>query len=276
MRLKLKLCEGFYTADEDQHLKFKKGTPKEIAQSVKHAHSITKKLAIGFNHGIQIDLKPESSVKSLTYLRGVVKDSQSRLVLAQLEALIGLYETVEFQAPMLPKNTPPLEVISIFDRLVNDQTYVEYSDSVAQLGDPSRRERAMIRVRELERAVRSLSFISTGWNYAAKAVKAWSGVPVPESQAISSLIQGKTLPTLIDMQKARESAVDMWKKSDLVGAPLNRDGAPLIEGDIQWLPPLNSMKVYSNDNRPFSLGSVGELLEALNEAQALFEGEENV
>lgn len=264
---------GFETNDEDQHLKFKKDTPREIIQTVNHAHSVVKKLAIGFNHGIQIDLNPDSSGKSLRYLRGMIKDSQSRLVLAQLESLLGLYGTVDFQAPALPRDTPPLEIISIFDRLINDQIYIGYSESIAQLADPSRRKQALIQLRELERGIRTLSFISSGWDYAAKAIKAWSGIPVPESKAISSLIQGRKLPALVDMQTARASAVDMWKKSDLVHAPLGRDGSPLGEGDIVWIPPLDSMEVYSPDNKPFNLGKVGELLKALEKAKEHFQGD---
>lgn len=257
-------------SDEDQHLKFKKNTPRELIQTVNNVHSIVKKLAIGFNHGIQIDINPDASVQALRYLRETVKDPQTRLVLAQLEALMGLYENVSFNAPTPPKDNPPLEIISIFDRLINDQAYLEYSDSVALLSDPSSRDRALIQIRELERGVRSLSFISSGWNYAAKVIKAWTGVPVPESNTISNLIQGRSLPALIDLQVARENAVSMWGKSELVHAPLGRDGTPLGEGEIVWLPPLDSMEIHSFNNRPFTLGKVGELLEALKKAEKNF------
>ena len=185
---------------------------------------------------------------------------------------MGLYEGVSFQAPTPPKNIPPIEIISVFDRLINDATYLEYSDCVAQLTDPSSRNKAMIKIRDLERGVRSLSFVSTGWNYAAKVIKAWSGVPVPESGAISSLIQGRSLPAFVDLQVARENAVSMWKKTDFVNSPLGRDGKSLGAGEILWIPPLNSMEIYSPDNKPFSnFGKVGDLLEALKKVQEHFE-----
>lgn len=256
----------FEISDEDHDLKFKKGTPKEILHKVIYIHSIVKKLSIGFNHGIQIDLDPVSSKKSLKYLRGIIKDSQTRLVLAQLEGLIGLYEGVNFQAPTLPKDTPPHEIISIFDRLINDKTYIEYSDSVALLADPSHREKAKIQIRELTRGVRSLSFISSGWNYTTKAIKAWSGVPIPESTAISSIFKGRSLPALVDMQTVRENAVDMWKKTSLVHAPLDRDGAPLSDEEIVWVPPVDSMEVYPS----FSIGKIDDLLDAMEKAKAQF------
>ncbi len=262
--------------DEDQRLKFKKDTSKEIIRNINYIHSVVKKLAIGFNHGIQIDVNPDPSIQSLRYLREITKDSQTRIVLAQLEALMGLYEGVGFQAPTPPKDTPPLEIISVFDRLINDKTYLEYSDSVAQLADPSRRDNAMIHIRDLERGVRSLSFVSAGWNYAAKVIKAWSGVPVPESGAISSIIQGRSLPAFVDLQAARENAVSMWKKTDLVDSPLGRDGKSLVEGEVLWIPPLSSMEIYSTDNKPFSsFGKVSDLLEALEKAQEHLEKQDD-
>ena len=261
-------------SDEDQHLKFKKDTPKNIIRTTNHIHSVVRKLAVGFNHEIQIDINPEFSRNEIRHLRAIINDSQTRVILAQLEALLGLYEGVNFRAPTLPKDTPPLEIISIFDRLVNDSDYLEYSDSIAQLSAPSNREKAMVHIRDFERGIRSLGFISSGWNYIVKLIKVWTGVPIPESQAISSLIQGRSLPAFIDMQVARENAFVMWKKSNLVNAPLGRDGIPIDQGDILWIPPLDSMEIYSPNNKPFTFGKVGELLKALNDAKELFDDED--
>ncbi|MFT5520416.1 MAG: hypothetical protein ACI9IA_001009 [Enterobacterales bacterium] len=250
-------------SDDDQRLTFPKDTPRKIRNGVEYAHSIVRKLAIGFNYGIQVDINPEQAAKHFRYLREISSDMQTRVILAQLESLMGLYEGVNFDAPTPPKESAPKELITVFDRLINDQRYLEYSDSVAQLAEPPTREKALVKIRELERGVRSTSFISTGWNYAAKIIKVWSGVPIPESSAISSLIQGRNFPALIDLQDARSNAVSMWKKTGLVDSPLRRDGSPLEAGEIKWLPPLNSMTVNSPDDKATSFGKVSELLEAL-------------
>lgn len=250
-------------SDEDQHLTFPKHTPRELIQSIEKTHSDIKRLALGFNYGIQIEVNPEISIKNFRYLREKTSDGQVRIILAQLESLMKLYGEVSFDAPSPPKNSQPKELISVFDRLVNDRSYLEYSDSIFRLALPESRKQALVELRELERGIRSASFVSTGWNYLAKVIKVYTGVPLPESSAISGIIQGRSLPALVNFQEARTSAVEMWKKSDLTAHPLRRDGKPVVDGAISWLPPLDSMKIYSPDNKTFSLGNVGDLVSAL-------------
>ena len=69
----------------------------------------------------------------------------------------------------------------------------------------------------------------------------------------------------------RKNAIEIWKNSQLTETPLRRDGLPINTGDIQWIPPLGSMKIRSEDNKHFSLGTVKELLDALTKAQKLIE-----
>ncbi|OAN16473.1 hypothetical protein A3K86_10775 [Photobacterium jeanii] len=272
----LRLELNIEISDEKQCLKFAKNTPVKLQNNVNHVHLIVKKLAIGFNHGIQVDINPESARRTLRYLREISKDGQSRVILAQLESLINLYDSVEFNAPIPPKNSAPNELITVFDRLINDKSYLEYSDSVARLAEPSCRQKALVKIREMERDIRSTNFISTGWNYAAKAIKAWSGVPIPESSAISSIVQGRSLPALVDLQGARESAVAIWKNTDLTESHLQRDGSSLDNGQIIWLPPLDSMKIHSSSNKKFTFGKASELLEALKKTTDYLESDGKV
>jgi hypothetical protein len=251
-------------SDEDQFLKYPKETPINVRFAVKNLHLLIKKLSIGFNHGIQIELNTDMAIKSLRSIRELSKDSQTRVILAQFESLMNVYDGISFDAPFLSKEHTPKEVVSIFDRLINDSTYLEYSDSIVKLSDPTSRNRALIEIREIERSFRSMDFISTGWNYTAKIIKAWSGVPVPDSSAISTLMQGRNIPALVDLSKARSNAIEMWKKSDLTDSPLQRDGS-LIEEEIAWLPLLDSMKINSSSHKSFSLGTVGELKKVLED-----------
>lgn len=250
-------------SDEDQHLTFPKHTPRELIQSIDKTHSDIKRLALGFNYGVQIEINSETSIKNFRYLREKTSDRKVRIVLAQLESLMKLYSEIGFDAPSPPKNSQPKELISVFDRLINDQSYLEYSDSIFRLASPDSRKQALVELRELERGIRSTSFVSTGWNYLAKVIKVWTGVPLPESSAIFGIIQGRSLPALVNFQEARTSAVEMWKKSDLMDYPLRRDGKPVADEEIIWLPPLESMEIYSPDNKSFSLGKVGDLLAVL-------------
>lgn len=251
------------TSDDGHSFNFPKNTPTRLISSIIKTQSDIKKLALGFNYGIQIEISPESSIKNFRYLREQTTDREIRIILAQLESLMKVYGDVVFDAPSPPKNTAPRELISLFDRLINDQSYLDYSDSIYRLASPYSRKKALIELRELERNIRSTKFVSTSWNYLAKIIKVWTGVPLPESSAIAGIIQNRSLPSLINFQEARASAVEMWKKSDLMNNPLRRDGKPVVNQDIVWLPPMESMEVYSPDNKFFHIGKVRELLSAL-------------
>lgn len=254
-------------SDDDEHLTFPKEMPRQLHTFIVKAHADIKRMALGFNNGIQVDIDPEASIASFRYLREKSTDGQTRIVLAQLEALLKTYGEVGFEAPTPPKDCTPKELISVFDRLINDSSYLEFSDSIARLAAPSTRDQALLELRELERGLRSNTFISTGWNYLSKIIKVWTGVPIPESSAIANIMKGRSLPPLVNMNSARNQAVEMWKNSDLKNNPLQRDGKPVVDDDIHWLPPLDSMEVYSPHNVPSKLGTVSELIKALKKAQ---------
>jgi hypothetical protein len=215
-------------------LSFPKNTSKELMYNLKKIHSDVKKLSLGFNHNIQINFHLARSVETIRSLRKKIQNSNSRMILAQLEGLLNKYEKVEFDSLILSENNTPIELISIFDKLINDNTYLEYSDSVAQLSLPNKRSNAIVK---------------------------------PDSNAIKSVIQGKAFPQLVNMDLARDKAIEMWKKSKIPNSPLRRDGQPVTDNNILWLPPLNSMKTSSNDNGYLNLGTCGELLEVLKKMQ---------
>ena len=250
-------------SENDQHLIFSKDTPSEIVRCIDKVHADVKKIAIGFNKHIQIEINPEKSIGNFRYLREKSSDAQVRVILAQFESLLRLYGDVVFNAPCPPKETPPRELITVFDRLINDQSYLEYSESIFYLSAPENRNKALLKLREFECDIRSKSFVSTGWNYLAKLIKVWSGVPLPNSSEIASIVQGQSLPALVNLHEARLKAIEIWKKSTLTKQPLRRDGQPVTDGEIRWIPPLDSMEVYSPSDKAFSLGKAGDLVEAL-------------
>jgi len=263
------------TNEENQHLNFPKDTPGELVRSIVNVHLDVKKIALGFNKKIQIEIDPQKSIYNFKYLREKSSNGQVRVILAQLESLLRLYGDVSFNAPCPPKEMPPREIITVFDRLINDPNYIEYSESIFKLSSPKKRKQALLKLRELERVVRSKSFYSTGWNHLAKVIKVWTGVPVPESSAIASIIEGSSLPSLVNFQNARFSAIETWKKSNLTEEPIRRDGNPVANGEIVWIPPLeSSMDVYPPSDHTFSLGKAGELAESLRKIADYLEGEE--
>jgi len=263
---------GAIFKDDSRYLIFPKGTDTKIIESIDLVHSLVQKLSIGFNYGIQVDLSTVKSIEALRLIRKKAQNANSRLVLAQLEGLLNQYTTVQFDAIALPKEGTPYQLITTLDKLINDKTYLDYSNSLTYLAIPGKREKALVKIREVTRTIKSKDYFSISWDFLAKVVTAWTGAPIPESKEISIIIQGKALPTLVNMDIARKNAVEIWKNSQLTQSPLRRDGLPITSEDIQWIPPLGSMKIRSEDNKYFSFGTVKELLDALTKAQELFNG----
>lgn len=260
--------------DDSRFLTFPKGTDRRIIESLDLVHSDVQKLSLGFNHGMQIDLSITKCIEALRFLRSKVQNPNSRLVLAQLEGLLNQYTTVQFEAISLPKKETPFQLITTLDKLINDKTYLDYSYSLTQLALPENRDEALVKIREVTRTIKSKDYFAKGWDFLAKVITAWTGAPIPESKAISTIIQGKSLPSLVNMDSARNNAIEIWKNSQLNQNPLRRDGLPVSSEDIQWIPPLGSMKIRSEDNKYFSIGTVQELLDALTKAQELFNDSE--
>lgn len=247
--------------EENNYLKFKKDTPRNIINNIQNTHKIVKKLSLGFNHGIQIDINTEVSKCTIRQLRSQIKDTNSRLILAQLEGLLSQYNEIKFQAIAPLKDKKYTEIITHFDELINDSTYLDYSNSITQLSIPDKRNKAISELKNISRIIGSKEYIHNGWNFITKIVKAWSGVPLPESKTIASIIQDKQFPLLVDMGSARNNALDMWKNSTYPNNPLKQNGESFNKHNIDWMPPLDSMKTQNNNY--LSLGTAGELLTSL-------------
>jgi len=251
---------------ETGRLEFPKGLSEQLKSLINYVHGDLKRLSLGFNHNIQVGINAKTSVHKLRELRKNVKDSNSRFILSQIEALFNQYEDVRFDIPT-PCNKSPKELIAIFDRLVNDDNYLDLSYSVSQLSEPSLRSKALVKLRDIGRLMVSKSYISTGWDYASKVIKVWSGVSIPEAKKITSLFVDKSLPPLIDLTQARNRAVDMWLASSESYMPLGRDGEPIAGDQIIWLPPLKSVKASHPDDLKVSIGVTSELLALLQETE---------
>ena len=218
-------------------------------------------MALGLNKSVDIELCPDTARTSVRTLREIIRNPDARAILASVEGLFSYYEGIEFNAVTPPMDVP-LEMISLFDRLLNDPQYIEYSEAIATLCDRRLRRSSLARIRTVGRAIASSNLVTSGWNYVAKVIKVWTGVPIPESNILSMLVSNKSLPTLVDLQQARQRALTMWLSAEH-DVPYDRSGSPFLKGDVDWLPPLNSVSAPRPGARYLSLGTVGELLERL-------------
>jgi hypothetical protein len=249
--------------EETNFLIFPKNTDKKIITHLDQLHLDVKKISLGFNHKVQIGLDTKQSIKSIRAVRQKVSNSTSRLTLAQLEGLLNQYENIEFNAIMTPREDTPKQLISIFDKLINDPNYLKYSDSITQLSLPEKRESALVDLRNISRDFSSTKTAKTSWDYITKLLTVWSGIPIPSSETISSIIKGKELPQFVNLDSAKKNALEMWKNSSLTKTPLTRAGKPIESENIEWIPPLGSIHFRSEGDKIITLGSAGELSRAL-------------
>ena len=242
--------------------------PRRLSRKLFFAFQKTRRdlecMALGLNHTIHIDLDPDTARTSARMLREVARRPTSRAILASFEGVLSCYEKIGFKAVTPPVDLPAA-MVSLFDDLVNDPQYVEYSEAVAKLGIIHHRDRALSRIRALGRAIAASDRMVSSWDYVAKAINAWSGVPIPQSSTLSSLVSSRSLPTTVDLQPARERALKMWMTSADHNVPYNRSGYPFQNTNVDWLPPLNSASAPQSGATYLSLGTVGELLGRLQD-----------
>ncbi len=248
--------------DETGDLKKPTGLPLRLYSAFQQTRRDIKCMALGLNKSVQIELYPDTAQTSVRTLRETIQEPDARAILASLEGFFSYYKEIKFEAVTPPAGVPPA-MISLFDRLVNDPQYVEYSEAIATLSDPHLRNMALARLRTLGRAIVSSNVVTSGWNYIAKVIKVWTGVPLPESNILSVLVSNKALPTIVNFRHARQDALKMWMSSRKHDVPYNRSGSPFPTGNVDWLPPLHSVKASLPGETYGTLGTVGELLERL-------------
>lgn len=258
---------GVSFREGSDRLSFPRDMSHALRNRITRAHRDVRRLALGFNNGLQVELRPDASAANLRSLREKVSEPHCRSILSQLEGLLKQYGSVEFDA-QVPSEKTPSGLISVFDRLINDPQYLEYSDSVSRLSVPETRDRALLELREYRRAASSSKALATGWDYLTKPIKAWTGFPLPEAKELATLLSGRTLPSLVNLSEARVSAFKMWQLTGATGDLPWSEGHPLSASDIYWLPPMPSAQPGDPSSGCVLLGeSSHEVAHALLQAQ---------
>src|SRR5580704_2501881 len=252
-------------SDADNSLAFPEEIDNITRAQIAQIHADVKRLAFGFNHGVHIELNTTHSVDNIRQIRNKTQDTQTRIVLSHLEGILSRFEPVSFGS-IVPKESNPRELISIFDRLLNDPEYIAFSRSVSRLSEAKTRQRVLVEAREFARRLASSKFLGATWDYIIKILKVWPGIPLPESKDLGGIISGRTIPAIVDFTEARSRAVENWFSYARQNPPLWRDGKHLGE-HIDWLPPLPSMKAGGPSSQSLRLGTAGELRQLLTEIE---------
>jgi hypothetical protein len=253
------------TLNEDNNQLSFKGVKREVIKSIEQIHVDFKRMSIGFNHNIQVPVDIDRAVEALHFMRRKVLNSNSRLILAEFEGIFNHYKKVEVTSLQSSVSEAPLDLIYIFDNLLNDQDYMEYSNSISELSTSINRDQVLVRIRDLIRIIKSKNYFATGWDYAIKILNVWAGNLIPDSKAIATMVTNRPLPVLVNLEKSRSKAIETWKSLKMTDLPLRRDGLPYTDEKIAWMPPSTGIDLHAPDSTIMNLGTAGELLKVLNE-----------
>ncbi|HBT88535.1 hypothetical protein [Desulfobacter sp.] len=240
---------------------FPKDMPQVTRSSLRLMHKTLLQLAVGFNHGLQIGIHPFNVQTAIRHLRKDLSNINCRAILAQLEGLLSVYDDINFESPR-PPATSPIELVSLFDRLINDPSYLQMSEAITDLREPQKRAAALSKVREWGRKLVDNAIFAKGWDYIGKGIKAWSGAPIPEADTLATIMSGKQFPMLLNLRQARKRAVQSWQRTMSTIPPLSATGDE-YEG-VSWIVSGTPAKDWDGGEIfSFSLGTAGQLKNAL-------------
>lgn len=241
----------------------KQSAPRELKKLIANVRTDLEVLALGFNRGLQISLIPSEAVADLRKLRPYLSGGNAKTLVAELEGVYRSYATTELTAAVPPRS-PPRELVCLFDRIINDESYLTLSASIAELAVPETRSMALREIKSNVSRLLTKERLEAGWNYAGKWIKTLTGMPVPEMKEIASLLGEKRFPVALDLRDARKRAVECWIQS--------ADLQPLLKDESQneavdWIVRALPSKWSGGRLGDFTLGTVREVMAALTAYQ---------
>jgi hypothetical protein len=153
--------------------------------------------------------------------------------------------------------------VTIFDRLVNEESYVGFSASIGSLARTSGRRAALARAREYLRRIVKSPPAQVIVDTVSKIVKVGGGNALPQASSLFSMFEVRTLPILVDVSGGRSQALQRWLATAVSAPPFTRAGRELASPAIDWLPPLPSASADEPGGVHVSMGRVRDLLAAL-------------
>jgi len=219
-------------------------------------------LAVGLNHEAQVAISPVKLTAALDHLRHSLRNERGRSVASQLSGVIAAYVPLRFDGPQIATGAPT-EIISIFDRLVNDESYVSFSSSVGSLIHTAGRRTALAQIRSCVRRIVKSPPVQVIVDYVSKLVKVGGATALPQASSLFSMFQVRALPMIVDLETARSQALKRWLATTGSVPPLSRAGRQPADSAIAWLPPLQSAAAGEPWDPFVSMGRTGDLLASL-------------
>ena len=168
---------------------------------------------LGMQYQLQVDIDIEEFRKAIETVRGSTRNPDGRAVLATLLGILRTYRKQDLSAiTALPRAKP--ELVELFSRLIEDQTYLENSANAHGIGFPERLERSLVLVRRGCASIVSRKPFRQIFTLGSRAVEAAICLPVPNSEVTEQLLRRDFLPPIVELQPVIRDAIRMWEKTN--------------------------------------------------------------
>jgi hypothetical protein len=166
----------------------------------------------GIEHKSAIDLDIVALRRSVGVVRGRLRGTEGREVLARLEGILNTYQTVSIPTLRSASHATP-ELAKGFLRLLEDREYAELSGSALELGIPVRVRRAVQLMKRLMEDITSRPPFKQLFNLGARGITAAThGVPVPDADSFA-FPSSEYLPPAIALADVMSEAAKRWRAS---------------------------------------------------------------
>jgi hypothetical protein len=167
---------------------------------------------IGLFNKVQIDIDLAAFLGAAATVRHASRNMMLRTTLASLEGVLRTYRAYDSPA-IVARPAAQLELITLFNQLVEDSAYVAASKQASALGIPGRLHRALVLLRRAcERVLRRPTYRKT-LDLGSRVVEAATHVPVPDSEVAEQLLaQGRGfLPPVVRVRTHIVNAIKAWE-----------------------------------------------------------------
>jgi hypothetical protein len=181
-------------------------------ESVFHVSFGLRQLLLGVEHETEVELDVARVLLSLERLSGICRSGDARSTIAVLRGIFQAYKpcTTVDAAVLNPEIAD--RSIRLFSEFIEDATYREMSSAAHACGIPRKAKRALELFSRAARSLASTSPFKQMLNLGSKAISTATHVPIPDSDAISSLFKKEYLPPVVDMRIPVLAAMQSWDR----------------------------------------------------------------
>jgi hypothetical protein len=165
---------------------------------------------VGLDYQLQVDVQVGHMQEDIRKILTVSRDPLSRASLTTLEGILNTYEPQTIDGIAL-KSTAPNRLIAVFDDLVHDGSYRQFSSNTKALGRPQQLAFYIRRVRDAARNVLVSPNLKSLVKPGQRVLLASGHLPEVESELYEDILQTRYLPTVVSLREPVQRAKKTWR-----------------------------------------------------------------